>query len=349
MVGHIPIFMPNETQATVDDIDEPRPVDPVRQYPLRAPTFTDFPESHWLPTTSRITEIRYTVHPQGGYEYQMRFRVQTPTNPLTMEIDVVFFHPTDIFHDMDAITCQLERDTGHPRFFMNNTTGIEIPINNITINAHPDDLTLRRPPIYETSATNQDQLNRLQEQIEATAPAPIHALDIISEVLGQGYEIDTTTTTVRADYDSQTYPPTMASPSSDYDLQEYKKRRELKRKLHGMVCAECDCQLDSPERILKKLGVEGTEGYLKYCKMEKTEPMLYCCKCTEVIKDNPVVYNQYHRMIQDCNATIRKFEENQQRAKELEKREKQLDEQLQKLKPNSMLGRLFSKYRTSES
>jgi len=72
------------------------------------------------------------------------------------------------------------------------------------------------------------------------------------------------------------------------------------------------------------LGEEGAIKYFKFCKKTGSEPQLFCCECFGIMKNNSHIISAVNKM----NQKIKDLMDLKEREEIVEKREKELDEQL---------------------
>ena len=95
-----------------------------------------------------------------------------------------------------------------------------------------------------------------------------------------------------------------------------------------MKCSCCDGKIHYPDKLVGLLGNEGTIKYFEFCKKTKSEPQLFCCSCFGIMKNNSNIISAINKM----NQKVKKMMDLSEREEEVTKREKELDEQLKKVK-----------------
>ncbi len=95
-----------------------------------------------------------------------------------------------------------------------------------------------------------------------------------------------------------------------------------------MKCTCCEGKIHYPDKLIKLLGEEGTLKYFEFCKKTKSEPQLFCCSCFALMSNNSNIISAVNKM----NVKIKKMVDLDEKEAVLEKREKELDEQLKKVK-----------------
>ena len=97
---------------------------------------------------------------------------------------------------------------------------------------------------------------------------------------------------------------------------------------YDMKCTCCDGKIHYPDKLIRLLGNKGTIKYFEFCKKTKTEPQLFCCSCFGLMKNNSNIISAINKM----NQKVKKMIDLSEREEEVTKREKELDEQLKKIK-----------------
>lgn len=95
-----------------------------------------------------------------------------------------------------------------------------------------------------------------------------------------------------------------------------------------MKCSCCDGKIHYPDKLIDLLGTTGTVKYFEFCKKTKSEPQLFCCSCFGIMKNNSNIISAINKM----NQKVKKMMDLSEREEEVTKREKELDEQLKKVK-----------------
>jgi len=95
-----------------------------------------------------------------------------------------------------------------------------------------------------------------------------------------------------------------------------------------MKCTCCEGKIHYPDKLINLLGEEGTIKYFKFCKKTNTEPQLFCCSCFALMSNNSNIISAVNKM----NVKIKKMMDLDEKEAVLEKREKELDEQLKAVK-----------------
>ncbi len=104
------------------------------------------------------------------------------------------------------------------------------------------------------------------------------------------------------------------------------EKQELKDQFKGMnmKCICCDDKIHYPDKVVELLGVEGAKKYITFCDKTNTEPQLFCCSCYGIMGRNSHIISAVNKM----NDRIKKLMNLEEREHILEKREKELDDQL---------------------
>lgn len=95
-----------------------------------------------------------------------------------------------------------------------------------------------------------------------------------------------------------------------------------------MKCTCCEGKIHYPDKLIQLLGEEGTIKYFKFCKKTKSEPQLFCCSCFALMSNNSNIISAVNKM----NVKIKKMVDLDDKEAVLEKREKELDDQLKAIK-----------------
>ena len=95
-----------------------------------------------------------------------------------------------------------------------------------------------------------------------------------------------------------------------------------------MKCSCCDGKIHYPDKLIDLLGTTGTVKYFEFCEKTKTEPQLFCCSCFGLMQNNSNIISAINKM----NQKVKKMIDLSEREEEVTKREKELDEQLKKIK-----------------
>ncbi len=91
-----------------------------------------------------------------------------------------------------------------------------------------------------------------------------------------------------------------------------------------MKCTCCDGKIHYPDKLISLLGEDGAIKYFKFCKKTGSEPQLFCCECFGIMKNNSHIISAVNKM----NQKIKDLMDLSEREEAVEKREKELDEQL---------------------
>ena len=95
-----------------------------------------------------------------------------------------------------------------------------------------------------------------------------------------------------------------------------------------MKCTCCEGKIHYPDKLIQLLGEDVTIKYFEFCKKTKTEPQLFCCSCFGLMKNNSNIISAVNKM----NQKVKKMMDLSEREEEVTKREKELDDQLKKVK-----------------
>ena len=113
-------------------------------------------------------------------------------------------------------------------------------------------------------------------------------------------------------------------PPTNQDIAE-----EPKLKIDfDMKCSCCDGKIHYPDKLIDLLGTTGTVKYFEFCEKTKSEPQLFCCSCFGLMKNNSNIISAINKM----NQKIKKMMDLSEREEDVTKREKELDDQLKKVK-----------------
>jgi len=107
--------------------------------------------------------------------------------------------------------------------------------------------------------------------------------------------------------------------TGDYDLSEPTQPTPKIKIDFDMKCTCCEGKIHYPDKLIQLLGEDVTIKYFEFCKKTKTEPQLFCCSCFGLMKNN-------------SNQKVKKMMDLSEREEEVTKREKELDDQLKKVK-----------------
>jgi len=125
---------------------------------------------------------------------------------------------------------------------------------------------------------------------------------------------------LRTARDTQGYPYV---PPMDQEVEEPRLKIDF-----DMKCSCCDGKIHYPDKLIDLLGTTGTVKYFEFCEKTKTEPQLFCCSCFGLMKNNSNIISAINKM----NQKVKKMMDLSEREEEVTKREKELDDQLKKVK-----------------
>jgi len=97
---------------------------------------------------------------------------------------------------------------------------------------------------------------------------------------------------------------------------------------YDMKCTCCEGKIHYPDKMVSLLGVRGAIKYFEFCKKTGSEPQMFCCSCFAIMKNNSNIISAINKM----HIKIKDMMDLTDREETVTKREKELDEQLKKIK-----------------
>jgi len=175
--------------------------------------------------------------------------------------------------------------------------------------------------IAQTNRAQQDLDNTMQQEANARILQP-------SPTLGASAWFGEQTGDVGTSQPGHPFRTVARDEPLYYDLGEPTQPTPKIKIDFDMKCTCCDGKIHYPDKLISLLGEEGTIKYFDFCKKNGSEPQLFCCECFGIMKNNSHIISAVNKM----NQKIKDLMDLSEREEAIEKREKELDEQLKKVK-----------------